>query len=318
MGEAARVRDVNAFAARMPPPLVALVVTLVLFGLALLMAPTAVWLDAAVLDPLRAQADPPAERSGYSTMSLAFWAAVGGVLAWNAYHLLFVRWRVAFDGRFLLGLAPLFVFGPLFHALLRAGVVPQGTLWAWLAAEPVVYLSTALVGVAGLAAGRLVGRPHDGLMLAGIVALAPLLVAAADVVSVEGAWRGAAILGLAALGTAVALAVGRPAWRRVSAPAAAAVIGAHALDGASTWLGIRDPFGWGFPQFSESNPLSERLVMLQNGWPFFAVKLALPLVLLALVKPDEDEEGMYRFLLLAVFVLGYGPGMSNLLQMLLA
>ena len=97
----------------------------------------------------------------------------------------------------------------------------------------------------------------------------------------------------------------------------ALVVGAHALDGATTWMVLRDPFGLGFKTFGEKNPVSQLLVDLSNGWPYFAVKLTLPILLLSLVKVEESEQDLHAFLLLAVFVLGFGPGMANLLQVML-
>lgn len=292
--------------------------TLLLLALLLAVPATRGWLAEAVAEPLRAQADPaPGLREGYSPASLAFWAVLGGVLAWALYELAFVRLGVEPDARFFASLAPLLLFGPLFHALLVADALPRGSLLAYVAAEPVIYLTTGLLAALALGAGRLARSRLAVPLGVGLAALAPLLVLAAPLVSGPAATRALLLLGLA-LAPTLLLALAWTRWRRADpAPAVAAVIGAHALDGATTWMVLRDPFGLGFAHFGERNPVARTLVELSNGWPYFAVKLALPLGLLALLKTDDDEPRLRAFLLFAVFVLGFGPGMSNLLQVLL-
>ena len=278
---------------------------------------TRVWLAQAVWEPVRAQADPaPGLRAGYTVASLVFWAGVGGALAWAAYEALFVRAGFEPDRRFFTALAPFLLFGPLLHALLVARALPEGPL-AYLAAEPLVYLTTAALAVAALLAGRALRRPVAVPLAAGALALAPLLALAAARVDAGGAAQALALLAMAAV-PAVALGWAYHRWRpRDGLAAAILVVGAHALDGATTWMVLRDPLGMGFEGFGERNPVSERLVGLSNGWPYFAVKLALPLALLAAIRPEEGEERLHAFLLLAIFILGFGPGMANLLQVVL-
>lgn len=287
---------------------------LVLLVLALLAIPaTRAWIATEVAGPVRAQAT-GAEGGGYSAGSLLAWAVAGLAFAWVAYDLAIVRLGYRPDRAFFLALAPFLLVGPLFHALLAVGALPPGSLLAYLAAEPPVYLTTGALALVGLAAGRLARRPLVVPAGLGLLALAPLLVLAAGRMGASTSGQLAVVLALALAPAALAAY----ALRRREPPAAvAAVVGAHGLDGATTWMVLRDPFGLGFGDFSEKNPLSLLLVGLSNGWPFYVLKLALPLAILALVKRDEDAR-LRGFVLFAVFILGYGPGASNLLQVLLA
>lgn len=286
-------------------------------GVALLLPASRAWLVTNVLAPLRAQADPTfGGPAGYSIASLAFWAMAGVVLAWVAYDIVFTRLAHEPDQRFFAALAPWLVAAPLAHALLSVGAI--GLPWAYLATEPPIYLTAATLIVLSLVAGRAVGRPFLVPLAAGLVLLAGLLVVAVPRASASGLGRVALLLALAAV-PALALSFAFVRWMRPHEDLATVslVVGAHALDGATTWMVLRDPFGLGFHSFAEKNPVSRILVDLSNGWPYFAVKLALPLVLLSLIKVEENERRMRAFLLFAVFVLGYGPGMSNLLQVML-
>lgn len=304
--------------ARDDRPFYALAALAGLVLVAFLVPTSRAWALDAVIGPLRAQADlAPGLAAGYTIPSLFAWAFVGAVFAWVAYEIVFVRARFAPDRAFFLALAPALLFGPLFHAALVVRALPLGTPIAYAAAEPVVYVSAALVAGVGLALGRVTRRPIAAPLAWGALALAPLAWVLAPEAGAGGARRALLLLALAA-GSALILAY---AYARLRAgeplDAALAVIGAHALDGATTWMVLRDPFGFGFEGFGERNPVSLALVSLGNGWPYFALKLALPLVLLSMVKRDPDDDVRLRaFLLFAIFVLGFGPGMSNLLQVL--
>lgn len=272
-----------------------------------------------VLAPLRAQVDPASgAKVGYTLGSMAFWALAGLALAWPAYDLAFARLGYEPDRRFFLGLAPFLVLGPLAHALLVADALPpaMGVL-RYAATEPVVYLTTAVLVLVALVGGRAARQPLAVPLAVGLVLLAPLVLLAAGRVDAVAIGQLLVVL-LLAVAPAIVLGLLWARYRRGDGFAAsAAVVGAHALDGGTTWMVLRDPFGLGFVGFGEKNPVSERLVMMSNGWPFYALKLALPLVLLYAVRAEEPEDRTRAFLLFAVFVLGYGPGASNLLQVLL-
>lgn len=298
-------------------PFYALAGLAALVAVALLVPGSRAWILDALVGPLRAQAAPaPGLRQGYSIESLFAWALVGGVFAWVAYEVIFVRFAFQPDRAFFAALAPALLLGPLLHAVLVARALPAGSALAYLAAEPLIYLSIALFASLGLAWGRLTRRPMLAPLLWGALALVPTLALFAPQVTGAGLGRAGALLALA-LASALALAYAFQRWRPGDAfVVVLAVIGAHALDGATTWMVLRDPFGLGFQDFGERNPVSLTLVNLSNGWPYFALKLALPVVLLSMVKQEESEARLRAFLLFAVFVLGFGPGMANLLQVM--
>lgn len=298
-------------------PFYALAALVVAVALAFAVPAARGWLLDAIVGPLQAQAErAPGLHEGYSLPSLLAWALAGGVFAWAAYEVVFVRARFAPDRRFFLALAPALVLGPLMHAALVRGALPPGSVLAYLSAEPLVYLTIAAFAAAGLIVGRATRRPVLAPLAWGALGLAPFVWLMAPYASAEGA-RLVLFLLVLALAPALALAWAYTRWRTSDGFAeVGAVVSAHALDGATTWMVLRDPFGLGFEGFGERNPVSQRLVDLANGWPYFLVKLALPLVLLAMMKREENDEKLRAFLLFAVFVLGFGPGMANLLQVL--
>src|SRR5581483_8433180 len=134
-------------------PFYALAALAALVALALLVPASRALLAQHVGDPLRGQVDPASgARVGYDAVSLAFWALLGAAFAWAAYELLFGRLGLRPDARFFAALAPFLLFGPLLHALLAVGIFTGP--WAYPAAEPLVYLTTAALALAALLVAR--------------------------------------------------------------------------------------------------------------------------------------------------------------------
>lgn len=283
--------------------------------------------DSHVLGPLRAQAT-GVGAAGYSTGGLAFWAASGAVLAYAALVGVIRPLSVRWDAAFAVSLAPYLVFGPVFHALLSAGAWARGGVVAYAAAEPLVYVTTGALAAVGLLAGAGAARAGGGerARVAVPAGLGLLLLALMTPAAVAAAAGGH---GVGALGfVAAAAAVGALAWLvgRALAPrvaefgglahwAGAAVVAAHALDGFTTWVVLRDPFGWGFGGFGEKNPVSAMLVESGSGilFPVAKLVLAVGLVVMTWRSTAEPEERALRGpILLALFALGWGPGAANL------
>lgn len=276
----------------------------------------------ALVEPLRAQVE-HRPGAGYTVATLAAWAAVGA-LGVAAYMEQAERAPLLKPGpRTLAALAPLLAFGPVFHALLVARALPP---WlSWPAAEPLVYATVAALALALGAAGALVlpanrARGRDvALATGGVAALLGALLAFSPRAGAGAGSVLAIVGGAAALALAVWLLVRRVRHEMVAAVGTLPgllVLAGHALDGVTTWVGVRDPFGWGLGGFSEKNPLSDAFLSIGNGWPFLLVKLALPLLALSLFRDLKDP--FHRDLAyLALFVLGFGPGASNAAQMAL-
>lgn len=275
-----------------------------------------------LVDPLRAQVE-HRPGAGYTTNSLVVWGLVGGLGVLAYAQEARDRPLLQPSNRTLACLIPALAFGPLFHALLVVDAVPSPL--GWLAAEPLVYATVAGVVLAAGALGA-VAYPQDraagrdvAILSVGAIALLAAGAAAAPRLGPDAGFA----LGLVVFATLVGLAawwlgtfVKRAGYENLSRPFAVAVYAGHALDGATTWIGVRDPFGWGVGGFSEKNPVSAQLLSIGNGWPFVLLKLVLPAVLLVALR-DLKVEFHARLALLAVFALGFGPGAANALQMAL-
>ncbi len=232
------------------------------------------------------------------------------------------RLRPAVTGDTVLGLVPWMGVGSALHALYVLELAPSAV--RPLLGTPAVYATGFVaLGLAWAAAERSAVTPvavARRLALAGGIVLA---VAVAAVLALAGSvsvlWP--------AVGLALAAALTVGTWRLLlaAAPAAAAtgaagvvVVFAHALDGASTAIGV-DVLGYG-----ERTPASRVILeaagalptaeLLGVGWLFVAVKLGVAGAVVWLFADFVEDDPRQGYLLLAVVAaVGLGPGVHNLL-----
>lgn len=207
-------------------------------------------------------------------------------------------------------LAALVVWG-LARALVAYGVEAR---WGRLAArvpasldKRAMWTALGLLAFALLAAGTIPrlapffqGVPRQDVLipLAGLAGLVLLLVYAFLTVGRGVAARPGALLVFAA-GINVALVFG------------------HVMDGVATWVALEDPFEFGLPQYSEKHPFSEFLLRYWNGFLFPAAKIAMVLVVAWVLDREakEEDRNLVGLVKMAIFVLGFAPGLRDLLRL---
>jgi uncharacterized membrane protein len=269
--------------------------------------------------PVVTQAD-HAGGGSYTTVTLLAWGVLGALFLWS-YVSEAERFPIlALGTETLLALVPLLAAAPLFHVLLLAGLFSPP--FSVALAEPVIYATTLgvvfLLGAVGGWRGAERGR-DAAIAVGGVVLLLAALALAWPRRGPEAVDALALVLAASVAGFAIwggIRLIPLPELSEAAVPAGAAVLFAHALDGLTTWVGVRDPFGWHLGGFAEENPVSGALLGVGNGWPFLVAKIALPIILLVAVR-DLPNVLHRRIAFLAVFVLGFGPGASNAIQMAL-
>ena len=222
----------------------------------------------------------------------------------------------------VLALVPWMAAGSALHALYVIDAAPVSV--RPLLGAPAVYVSTFVaLGAVWAAADRRATDPGTVARWIGLVGAVAFGLAAVAVLVAGGelglVWP---LVGLVV--ATLVTAIGWLALVRVAPTAAATgrvgvlVLGAHALDGVSTAVGV-DVLGFG-----ERTPAS-RFVLdvaaglptaetLGVGWLFVLVKLAVAGAVLVLFVDFLEEEPRQAYLLLAVVAaVGLGPGVHNLL-----
>lgn len=110
-----------------------------------------------------------------------------------------------------------------------------------------------------------------------------------------------------------------------------ALVFGHMIDGLSTWVALNDPLDFGIPPYSEKHPFSEFLLRYWNGFLFPAAKLLMVLVVVWLMDREfqdpapgsasssgrslHDERNLVGLVKMAIFVLGFAPGLRDLLRL---
>lgn len=146
---------------------------------------------------------------------------------------------------------------------------------------------------------------------------------------------GIVMIALAVLATGVTwwvarmIAVTRPYALIFTSGVAATLVFGHMIDGFATWVALKDPFGFDFGAYEEKHPVSDLLLKAFAGTPFAGllfpiVKLVMVLVVIHLLhkefgsKPVGDPERTLGGLVqMAVFVLGFAPGVRDVLLVMM-
>jgi len=231
------------------------------------------------------------------------------------------RERPAITAVTVVGLAPWMVVGAALHALLQTGGAPDGV--APLLGTPAVYFATLVpAGATWVVAARRSPEmvPKVLGVAGGVAALPPVIAVFAS--------AGRVRPGLSLVSVAIAVVLAGACWvalARVSPEAVATtgsagllVVFAHALDGASTAVGVdllqvreRTPLSAAILEFSGALPTAD---LLGAGWLFVLVKLALAGVILNLFAGYVREDPRRAHVLLAfIAAVGLGPGAHNVI-----
>jgi uncharacterized membrane protein len=234
---------------------------------------------------------------------------------------LLVHERPEITATTVLGLAPWMVAGAALHALFQLGAAPEPVVP--LLGTPAVYFATFVpAGLVWVLAVRT--RPERVPRTLAVAGTAVALPAAIAVLASAGRVRPG--LSLASVVIAVVLTGGcwaglarvSPEAVTTTGSAGLLVVFAHALDGASTAVGVdllgageRTPLSAAILEFAGTLPTAGSLGV---GWLFVLVKLALAVAVVQLFAGYVREAPSRAYLFLTVIVaVGLGPGAQNVL-----
>ena len=142
-------------------------------------------------------------------------------------------------------------------------------------------------------------------------------------------------LGLALLAAFALLHVGQEAAKRPGVLLVYAVglnvalVFAHMIDGVATWVALEGNDLFGLPSYSEKHPFSDFLLKFGNGFGFPIAKLLMVLVVVWVLDREaarqepvgapagawSDDRNLVGLVKMAIFVLGFAPGLRDLLRL---
>jgi uncharacterized membrane protein len=247
---------------------------------------------------------------------LALVVALGGVALG-----LYCR-GVDFDGTYVLALVPWMVTGSALHVLYVLEAVPSPL--TPLFGTPAVYATVAAVAGSVWLGATVGGRSPPRVLAASGITGGSITVLGVGAVGVA---SGTLRLFPSTVAIVVAIAVTAVAWMGLTRlrPSVTDVgrvgvtaVGAHALDGVSTavgvdWLGFgeRTPLSSAIIEFGASLPTAE---LLGGAWLFVLVKVVIVAwIVTAFVDYVREEPAEGYALLGVVTAVGLGPAVHNLL-----
>ncbi len=201
------------------------------------------------------------------------------------------------------------LFAPIasfaYPLILRSHILDYG----WLTVTPGIYIVIAFLFLTTWALGRAMGRPYFAAYAGGAGAALCLLL----LLPMAKHWDYALIPVALCLGIGAALHYGAK-WRKMDA---LPVMG-QALDGAATWTAINlfgPAMGTGyFEQHVLSNAIGQATPL--GFGLFFLLKIGFAAVAVWALRHEEMDERARSLALLVVAIIGFAPGLRDLLRML--
>jgi uncharacterized membrane protein len=248
--------------------------------------------------------------TGYNVVNTLVYGVLLGVGILLSYRII-KRLEIRIDGAFLLGLLPFLALGSVLRALEDAGILPKSALFItpgifltiFVAAFLALLLGAALrargipIHLSMGAAGVLLLIHPVVLLLGNIYILSPLVYVVPALVISTGVVVG--IIRLLGIGYM------RSGW-------VYAIVAAHMLDASATVVGV-ELYGYWEEHYFEGVLID----LLGTGMVIYPLKVLVLFVVIYVVQKALEEENAVRFWYLAIFILGFSPGLRDLLKIML-
>lgn len=254
--------------------------------------------------------DPIINGTGYNIVNTTV-LALGFVLVVILTTFIFKKAKIKIDKEFFIGLAPFIVLGSVARTLEDAEV-----LTSYWFVTPMIYILIYFAVLASLGvsifASRKVGRPYWQIMcLMGII---PMLYAI-SFIKILYFQPFLFVISLTLLFSVAVFILRKKLKPRLLSEANSAIIITHLFDASTTFTAIELSRFWGARYF-EQHVLAGFLMASIGSYAIFLLKIAVvPLALWAIDRYSEDKQ-VENFLKIAVFILGFGPGLRNMLSMM--
>lgn len=257
--------------------------------------------------------NPIATGSGYnivntSAFALAFVAVV-------AFTILFFRKSgIRIDRKFFVGIFPFIILGSVCRSLEDAAVL--GGFWFVTPGIYVLIYTTVLVSLAfSLCLEKSLKIPYWKTMVSAGTILAFYSLSFVKIAYFQ------PLLYVTALSAGFFMLIF--AARKFLKPTIlsrenSVIILSHLFDASTTFTAVELSSLWLYGTgYVEQHVLAGFLMGTFGNWAIFFLKLAVIPVALFIIDRNVDEKNSRNFLKLAVFILGFGPGLRNLLSMMM-
>jgi uncharacterized membrane protein len=248
--------------------------------------------------------------TGYNVVNTLVYGLLLGVGILLCYRII-QRFGIRINGAFLLGLLPFLALGSILRALEDAEVLPKSAFLI----TPGIFITIFVVTVLALGVAVLLKRtgtpPHLSLGLIGVILLlypVSLLLKSVSVFS-------PLLYVLPALGISTAAVIGVIRLLNIEYMNTLwvyAIVAAHMLDASATVVGV-ELYGYWEEHYFEGLIID----ILGSGLIIYPLKVIVLFAVVYIIQRSLEEDNAVKFWYLALFILGFSPGLRDLLKIML-
>ncbi|MEM7826726.1 MAG: DUF63 family protein [Candidatus Aenigmatarchaeota archaeon] len=251
--------------------------------------------------------DPILRGTGYNVVNTIVYAIILVIAAIGIYKLL-ERLRIKIDRKFFIGLIPFICLGSVLRVLEDIKILDT-----YFLVSPLIYFIIFLLTLASLLVSIAISKKtkipyHHILFFSGLVTclfaasfliivdLAPLLI----------------VLGIASLLTILILFIKRFYKPKILSDMNTFLLSTHLFDASTAFTAL----AFSKNPFVEQHVLANLLIDLIGPIAMFIMKIAVLLPVLWILDKEVKNPQENNFLKLIIFILGFAPGLRNLLLMM--
>ena len=258
------------------------------------------------------------------------------IIALYAIYKLLKKLNITVDWRFALALMPYILFGPISRVLEDTGYFNEPIVYWFI--SPLIYLQIAVYAIFFLLLGYLIEKKYKNekltintiIFLGGLIFLIPSIYLIASWI-LGNQWANTSgvrfdvfliVIGLVFLFVGLVYLIAYVFRKNEKIvvyknPLNLAMLSGHLIDGLTSYISIKDPFGMGL-FYAEKHPASNALL---NIWgPLFPiVKFFLIIIVIYVFDIMFKEElknhiNLVNLLKIGILILGFSPGLRDLLR----
>lgn len=248
--------------------------------------------------------------TGYNVVNTLVYGLLLGVGILLSYRII-KRFGIRIDGAFLLGLLPFLALGSVLRALEDAGLLPKSAFFI----TPGIFFTIFTVTILALAGAALLrGRGialHVSLAAAGILLLIyPVFILLQNILTYTPLFY---VLSALIVSTGAVIGVIRLLRiEYMNTGWVYAIVAAHMLDASATVVGV-EFFGYWEEHYFEGALID----VLGSGLIIYPLKVIVLFAVIYVIQKTLEEDNAVKFWYLALFILGFSPGLRDLLKIML-
>jgi uncharacterized membrane protein len=255
--------------------------------------------------------DPMLNGNGYNTVNTSVYA-IGFVIVVLFTLKLFQKMKIKIDGSFFKGLVPFIFLGAVVRSLEDAGVVHS-----LIFVTPGVYFFIYFIVIGSICLSifmeNRIKKPYWILMASMGTVMLLCSLAFVKIVYVQPLLYVAAFTAIFIL---VLFGIRRLVKTKFLNNINSGIIVAHLFDASTTFTALELSKNWNMAYF-EQHVIAGFLMGNLGNYAIFFLKLAVIPVALWIIDTSVEDKQTNYFLKIAIFILGVGPGLRNLLSMMM-